>query len=217
MKQWEELIRENVFGLGGHRDHLPACLAHMLYYVVAEEQYNLAYFFIKKSQCARATPTANLPYGMFLTLLYRHVIEAYPSLDRASNNIVDRVCSIFALKTTSMTSNPSLISDTSTILQDPVRNGAFTIIYRLVAIASSHAVAGMRSEDSAMAWKRRDGHGGAGRHGAGDGERGRDGDVSTVEEGGVVVVEAGDRPEVAENSLEQRRKERSREKEVLCY
>ncbi|GJY74674.1 hypothetical protein Tco_0479105 [Tanacetum coccineum] len=23
MKQWEELIRENVFGLGGHRDHPP--------------------------------------------------------------------------------------------------------------------------------------------------------------------------------------------------
>ncbi|GJR50167.1 hypothetical protein Tco_1400688 [Tanacetum coccineum] len=45
MKQWEEIIRENVFGLGGHRDHLPACLAHMLYCVVAEEQYNLAYFF----------------------------------------------------------------------------------------------------------------------------------------------------------------------------
>ncbi|GJZ82974.1 pentatricopeptide repeat-containing protein [Tanacetum coccineum] len=34
MKQWEELIRENVFGLGGHRDHLPACLAHMLYCVL---------------------------------------------------------------------------------------------------------------------------------------------------------------------------------------
>ncbi|GKF13686.1 hypothetical protein Tco_0055148, partial [Tanacetum coccineum] len=48
MNQWEELIQENVFGLGGHRDHLPACLAHMLYYVVAEEQYNLAYFFIKR-------------------------------------------------------------------------------------------------------------------------------------------------------------------------
>ncbi|GKB55969.1 hypothetical protein Tco_0912155 [Tanacetum coccineum] len=31
MNQWEELIRENVFGLGGHRDHLPACLAYMLY------------------------------------------------------------------------------------------------------------------------------------------------------------------------------------------
>ncbi|GJT40696.1 hypothetical protein Tco_0940561 [Tanacetum coccineum] len=69
MKQWEELIRENMFRLGGHRDHLPACLAHMLYCVVAEEQYNLAYFFIKIIQCARATPTANLPYGMFLTLM----------------------------------------------------------------------------------------------------------------------------------------------------
>ncbi|GJU80897.1 hypothetical protein Tco_1283262 [Tanacetum coccineum] len=69
MKQWEELIRENVFGLGGHRDRLPTCLAHMLYCVVAEEQYNLAYFFVKRIECARATPTANLPYGMFLTLM----------------------------------------------------------------------------------------------------------------------------------------------------
>ncbi|GJW31654.1 hypothetical protein Tco_0051686 [Tanacetum coccineum] len=55
MKQWEELIRENVFGLRGHRDCLPACLAHMLYCVVTEEQYNLAYFFVKRIECARAT------------------------------------------------------------------------------------------------------------------------------------------------------------------
>ncbi|GJY93233.1 hypothetical protein Tco_0509015 [Tanacetum coccineum] len=47
----------------------------MLYCVVAEEQYNLAYFFVKRIECARATPTANLPYGMFLTRLYRNVIE----------------------------------------------------------------------------------------------------------------------------------------------
>ncbi|GJY16043.1 hypothetical protein Tco_0386465 [Tanacetum coccineum] len=90
MKQWEELIRENVFGLGGHRDHLPACLAHMLYCVVAEEQYNLAYFLVKRIQCARYTPTANLLYGMFLTRLYRHVIEAYPHLDNDIYDIVDR-------------------------------------------------------------------------------------------------------------------------------
>ncbi|GJZ56061.1 hypothetical protein Tco_0611254 [Tanacetum coccineum] len=90
MKQWEELIRENVFGLGGHRDHLPACLAHMLYCVVAEEQYNLAYFFVKRIQCARYTPTANLSYGMFLTRLYRHVMETYPHLDNGIYDIVDR-------------------------------------------------------------------------------------------------------------------------------
>ncbi|GJQ95885.1 hypothetical protein Tco_0007024 [Tanacetum coccineum] len=98
MKQWEELIRENMFGLGGHRDHLPACLAHMLYCVVAEEQYNLAYFFVKRIECARATPTANLPYGMFLTRLYRHVMEAYPHLDNGIYNIVDRVMRPLALK-----------------------------------------------------------------------------------------------------------------------
>ncbi|GJV88654.1 hypothetical protein Tco_1532592 [Tanacetum coccineum] len=99
--QWEELIREeNVFGLGGHRDHLPACLAHMLYCVVAEEQYNLAYFFVKRIQCARYTPTANLPYGMFLTRLYRHVMETYPHLDNDIYDIVDRVMRPLALKQT---------------------------------------------------------------------------------------------------------------------
>ncbi|GKA48235.1 hypothetical protein Tco_0741193 [Tanacetum coccineum] len=61
IKQWEEIIRENVFGLGGHRDHLPACLAHMLYCVVAEEQCNLAYFFVKRIECARANPKIQPP------------------------------------------------------------------------------------------------------------------------------------------------------------
>ncbi|GJU91520.1 hypothetical protein Tco_1303943 [Tanacetum coccineum] len=87
-----------MFRLGGHRDHLPACLTHMLYYVIAEEQYNLAYFFVKRIECARATPAANLPYGMFLTRLYRHVMEAYPHLDNGIYNIVDRVMRPLALK-----------------------------------------------------------------------------------------------------------------------
>nr|GEU84181.1 ribosomal protein L7Ae/L30e/S12e/Gadd45 [Tanacetum cinerariifolium] len=75
MNQWEELIRENVFEVGGHRDRLPAYLAHMLYCVVAKEQHNLAYLFVKRIECAKATPTENLPYGMFLTRLYRYVME----------------------------------------------------------------------------------------------------------------------------------------------
>ncbi|GKC55327.1 hypothetical protein Tco_1078072 [Tanacetum coccineum] len=99
-KQWEELIRENVFGLGGHQDRLPACLAHMFYCVVAEEQYNLANFFVKRIECARATPTANLPYGMFLTRLYRHVMETYPHLDNGIYDIVERVMRLLALKQT---------------------------------------------------------------------------------------------------------------------
>ncbi|GJR01033.1 hypothetical protein Tco_0524017, partial [Tanacetum coccineum] len=62
LKRWNELIYENVFGLGGHRDHLPACLAHILYCILAEQQYNLAYFFVKRIESARATPKAHLPY-----------------------------------------------------------------------------------------------------------------------------------------------------------
>ncbi|GJS64659.1 hypothetical protein Tco_0679223 [Tanacetum coccineum] len=100
MKKWEELIRENMFGQGGHRDRLPACLAHMLYCVVAEEQYNLAYFFVKIIECAKATPTTNLPYGMFLTHLYRYVIETYPHLDNGTYDIVERVMYPLALRQT---------------------------------------------------------------------------------------------------------------------
>ncbi|GJR33271.1 hypothetical protein Tco_1109503 [Tanacetum coccineum] len=100
MKRWEELIRENVFGLGGHRDHLPASLVHMLYCIVAEVQYNLAYFFVKRIECARATSTANLPYGMFLTRLYRHIKQLYPHLDNGIYNVVDHVMRPLALKQT---------------------------------------------------------------------------------------------------------------------
>nr|GEU42634.1 zf-CCHC domain-containing protein/UBN2 domain-containing protein [Tanacetum cinerariifolium] len=92
--------KKNVFGLGGHQDRLPACLAHMLYCVVAEEQYNLAYFFFKRIECARATPIVNLLYGMFLTRLYRYVMEAYPHLDNGTYDIVERVMRPLALRQT---------------------------------------------------------------------------------------------------------------------
>ncbi|GJW99689.1 hypothetical protein Tco_0183603 [Tanacetum coccineum] len=100
MRRWEELIRKNVFGLGGNRDHLSACLAHMLYCIIAEEQYNIAYFFVKRIECARSNPTANLPYGMFLTRLYQHIMELYPHLDNGIYNVVDRVMCPLALKQT---------------------------------------------------------------------------------------------------------------------
>ncbi|GJY33569.1 hypothetical protein Tco_0418038 [Tanacetum coccineum] len=64
LKRWEELICENVFRLGGHKDHLPACLTHILYCILAEQQYNLTYFFVKRIESAKATPKAHLSYVM---------------------------------------------------------------------------------------------------------------------------------------------------------
>ncbi|GJR71409.1 hypothetical protein Tco_0083774 [Tanacetum coccineum] len=89
-----------MFILGGHQDHLLASLAHMLYCIIAEEQYNLSYFFVKRIECARATLTINLPYGMFLTHLYRHVMKHYPHLDNGIYNVVDRFMRPLALKQT---------------------------------------------------------------------------------------------------------------------
>ncbi|GKA17301.1 hypothetical protein Tco_0697138 [Tanacetum coccineum] len=64
------------------------------------QQYNLAYFFVKRIKCARATSNANLPYGMFLTRLFRHIMKQYPHLDNDIYNVVDRVMRPLALKQT---------------------------------------------------------------------------------------------------------------------
>ncbi|GKE49924.1 hypothetical protein Tco_1481182, partial [Tanacetum coccineum] len=98
LKRWNELIYENVFGLGGHRDHHPACLAHILYCILAKQQYNLSYFFVKRIESARATPKAHLPYGMFLTSLFRHVMEHYPHLDNGIYDVTEQVMRPLALR-----------------------------------------------------------------------------------------------------------------------
>ncbi|GJX40373.1 hypothetical protein Tco_0255363 [Tanacetum coccineum] len=69
----------------------PACLLNIVVLVfLPKQQYNLANFFVKRIECAKATPTTNLPYGMFLTCLYRHVMESYPHLDNGIYDIVER-------------------------------------------------------------------------------------------------------------------------------
>nr|GEX40784.1 ribosomal protein L7Ae/L30e/S12e/Gadd45 [Tanacetum cinerariifolium] len=49
---------------------------------------------------ARATLKAHLPYGMFLTRLFRYVMEHYPHLDNGIYNIVDQVMHPLALRQT---------------------------------------------------------------------------------------------------------------------
>ncbi|GKB36088.1 hypothetical protein Tco_0881030 [Tanacetum coccineum] len=64
------------------------------------QQYNVAYFFVKRIESARATPKAHLPYGMFLTRLFRHVMELYPYLDNGIYDVVERVMRPLALRQT---------------------------------------------------------------------------------------------------------------------
>nr|GEX24507.1 alpha/beta hydrolases superfamily protein [Tanacetum cinerariifolium] len=63
-----------------------------------EQQYNIAYFFVKRIESARATPKAHLPYGMFLTRLFLHVMEHYPHLDNGIYDVVERVMRPLALR-----------------------------------------------------------------------------------------------------------------------
>ncbi|GJU93834.1 hypothetical protein Tco_1318590 [Tanacetum coccineum] len=67
MKPWVENIRENAICLGGHRDHVSACLFHMLYCIETSTPYNLAFFILKRMEKTRFKPKELLPYGMLLT------------------------------------------------------------------------------------------------------------------------------------------------------
>ncbi|GJX62248.1 hypothetical protein Tco_0295148 [Tanacetum coccineum] len=62
LKPLEEIIRENVFCLGGNRDHVPACLCYMLYYVANSEKFNLAYYMAKRLEWVTKQSRLILPY-----------------------------------------------------------------------------------------------------------------------------------------------------------
>ncbi|GJU66385.1 hypothetical protein Tco_1252644 [Tanacetum coccineum] len=80
MKPWVDIICENTICLGGHRDHVFACLCHMLYCIETSTPYNLAFFILKRMENTRFKPKELLPYGMLLTRLFKHVVSVSPEL-----------------------------------------------------------------------------------------------------------------------------------------
>ncbi|GJX27998.1 hypothetical protein Tco_0236077 [Tanacetum coccineum] len=80
MKSWVEIIRKNVFCQGGNKDHVSACLCHMLYCIETSTPYNLAFFILKRMEKTKSKPKELLPYGMLLTRLFKHVVSISPEL-----------------------------------------------------------------------------------------------------------------------------------------
>ncbi|GJX79349.1 hypothetical protein Tco_0327498 [Tanacetum coccineum] len=66
--------------VGGHRDHVSACLCHMLYCIKTSTPYNLAFFILKRMEKTRFKPKELLHYGMLLTRLFKHVVFVSPEL-----------------------------------------------------------------------------------------------------------------------------------------
>nr|GEX44897.1 ribosomal protein L7Ae/L30e/S12e/Gadd45 [Tanacetum cinerariifolium] len=91
MKSWVEIIRENVFYLGGNQDHVPACLYHILYCIASSEQYNLSYFIAKHMELVTKEPRLIMPYGMLLTRLFKHVMTINHGVLDDYYDLYDRV------------------------------------------------------------------------------------------------------------------------------
>ncbi|GKC82770.1 hypothetical protein Tco_1138487 [Tanacetum coccineum] len=80
MKPWVDIIPENAIYLGGHKDHVSACLCHMLYCIETSTRYNLAFFILKRMEKTRSKPKELLPYGMLFTRLFKDVVFVFPEL-----------------------------------------------------------------------------------------------------------------------------------------
>ncbi|GKE73224.1 hypothetical protein Tco_1535265, partial [Tanacetum coccineum] len=91
LKPLEEITQENVFCLGVNRDHVPACLCYMLYYVVHFEKFNLAYYMAKQMEWVTKQNRLILPYGMLLTRLFKLVMNANHDLYNESYVLYDHV------------------------------------------------------------------------------------------------------------------------------
>ncbi|GKD54905.1 hypothetical protein Tco_1288292 [Tanacetum coccineum] len=96
MKPWVDIIRENAICLGGHKDHVFACLCHMLYCIETSIQYNLAFFILKRMEKTRSKPKELLPYGMLLTRLFKHVVSVFLELANDRYISYDRVTHLLA-------------------------------------------------------------------------------------------------------------------------
>ncbi|GJU36541.1 hypothetical protein Tco_1184895 [Tanacetum coccineum] len=81
---------------GGHKDHVSACLCHMLYCIETSTPYNLAFFILKRMEKTRNKPKELLPHGMLLTRLFKHLVSVSPEL--AINHYLshDRVMHLLA-------------------------------------------------------------------------------------------------------------------------
>ncbi|GJQ98381.1 hypothetical protein Tco_0009520 [Tanacetum coccineum] len=77
--------------INGHRDHVPACLCHVLYCIETSTKYNLAFFILKRMERIRNNPKVILPYGMLLTRLFNHVVSNFPELAIDRYILYDRV------------------------------------------------------------------------------------------------------------------------------
>ncbi|GKC37470.1 hypothetical protein Tco_1049854, partial [Tanacetum coccineum] len=96
MKPWVDIICKNAICLGGYRDHVSACLCHMLYCIKTSTLYNLAFFILKQMEKTRSKPKELLPYGMLLTRLFKHVVSIFPELAIDHYLSVNRVMHPFA-------------------------------------------------------------------------------------------------------------------------
>ncbi|GJR77952.1 hypothetical protein Tco_0090317 [Tanacetum coccineum] len=94
LKPLEEIIQENVFCLGGNRDHDSRSHCYYSFYFIelsTPEKFNLAYYMAKQMEWVTKQARLLLPYGMLLTRLFTFIMNENPELNNESYVLYDHV------------------------------------------------------------------------------------------------------------------------------
>ena len=73
LQPWNEIIRQNILCFGEECVHIPASSCHMMYCIITNQAYNLAYFFINRMINVRPNSSSPMPYGMLLSCLFEYI------------------------------------------------------------------------------------------------------------------------------------------------
>ncbi|GJZ93791.1 hypothetical protein Tco_0665994 [Tanacetum coccineum] len=90
-RKWETILSENAISLSANKDHKNTCLVYMLYCLVNQKHFNLAYYMANRMASVFKSDLMVFPYAMLLTRLYMHVLamESRPTTDE--QYLVDHV------------------------------------------------------------------------------------------------------------------------------
>ncbi|GJR51218.1 hypothetical protein Tco_1401739 [Tanacetum coccineum] len=87
LRQWDEILRQNIQSLGNPCDHISASSCHMLFCIMNNQPFNLAYFIVNRM-------SSPMPYGMLLTRLFRHITSVHPNLHQTKYQTFSHVMSL---------------------------------------------------------------------------------------------------------------------------
>ncbi|GJR10190.1 zf-CCHC domain-containing protein [Tanacetum coccineum] len=98
LRQWDEILCQNILSLGNPCDHIFASSCHMMSCIMNNQPFNLAYFIVNRMSSVKNNPESPMPYGMLHTRLFCQITPVHPDLHQPKYQTFSHVMSLMGHK-----------------------------------------------------------------------------------------------------------------------